>query len=870
MTTPLLEALAQLAPHDHLCLIYETPQEQFEVAIPFLRMGLERHEKCVYIADDHTCAEVLQALRAGGIDVESAIQSGALSLATKRESYLKQGYFDPDWMIRFLKDATGSAIAAGFSALRVTGEMTWQLGGDPGNERLMEYESKLNYFCAEHNCLGICQYDRRRFSPAVILDVIRTHPLVICDGTVCRNFYYVPPDEFLKPNQTAREVDRLLGSIREREDVDNELRRARDELEARVLERTAELEKANQALQAEIVERARAMQALEASEERYRHLFDNVNDIIFTLDLQGNITSLNPSVERITGYSRATLLNKNISQLMAPESVDLAFDMLRAKLGGVERTTYELVVLASDGRKVFLEVSSRVQFRDGKPVGVHGIARDMTERKQAERALKESEAQYRTLFETMAQGVVYQDASGKITSANPAAERILGLTLEQMQGQTSVDLRWKAIRPDGTPFPGETHPSMVALNTGKEVRDVIMGVFNPQREEYRWLRVDAIPQFRLGEERPYQAYTTFQDVTEQKQAQDVLRTQKEVLETIFDHIPVMVVLFGPDGKIGMVNREWERVLGWTPEQANASDFWAETYPDPAYRQQVRDFVSSSTTEWGDFRTRVRDGRTIDTCWANARLTDGSVIGFGQDVTARRRAEEALRESQAALHRNGEELRALTAGLLTAQDEERRRVSRELHDDLNQKLAMLAVDFEALEQQFPVPFESLLDQLRSFRSRVIELSDDLRRVAYQLHPSMLEHLGLAVALKSYCAEFSKREKIKARLVPRDLPDSLPQDVALCLYRVAQEALRNVARHSGSPRATVSLTGSAGGIHLSIIDFGVGFDFELAKGRGGLGFISMQERVRLVNGSICVKSRPGEGTRIEVRIPLERKS
>jgi len=870
MKTHLVEALERLRPHDHLCLIYETQEEQFAAAVPFLRMGLERGEKCVYIADDHTCAEVLQALRAGGIDLESAIQSGALSVITKEQAYLKQGFFDPDWMFTFWQQATDSAMAAGFSALRATGETEWVLRGGRGLERWMEYESRLTHTLSETNCIALCQYDRRRFSPAVILDVIRTHPLVVCDGTVCRNFYYVPPDEFLKPNQTAREVGRLLGSLREREDVDNELRRARDQLEARVLERTAEMEKANQALQAEIAERAWAMQALETSQERYRHLFDNVNDIIFTLDLQGNVTSLNPSVERITGYSRAQILNKNISQLLAPESGDLAFDMLRTKLGGAERTTYELAVLARDGRKVFLEISSRLQFQDGKPVGVHGIARDMTERKQAERALKESEQKYRTLFETMAQGVVYYDAQSRIISANPAAERILGLSWGQMQGRTSMDPRWKAIHPDGSPFPAEARPCMLALGTAKPVHYVIMGVFNPQREEYRWLRVDAIPQFRPEQPEPYQVYTTFQDITERKRTQDSLRTQKEVLETIFDHIPVMVDLFGPDGKIRMANREFERVLGWTLEEANAGDFWAETYPDPAYRQQVRDFVLSSTTEWQDFRTRVRDGRTIDTCWANVRLSDGSVVGIGQDVTARKRVEEALRESQAALHRNGEELRALTAGLLTAQDEERRRVSRELHDDLNQKLAMLAVDFEALEQQLPVSFESLLDQLRSFRSRVIELSDDLRRVAYQLHPSMLEHLGLAVALKSYCAEFSKREKIKARLAPRDLPDSLPQDVALCLYRVAQEGLRNVARHSGSPRAAVSLTGTAAGIHLLIIDFGAGFDPDLPRGRGGLGFISMQERVRLVGGSWSVKSRPGQGTRIDVRIPLQRQS
>jgi signal transduction histidine kinase len=180
--------------------------------------------------------------------------------------------------------------------------------------------------------------------------------------------------------------------------------------------------------------------------------------------------------------------------------------------------------------------------------------------------------------------------------------------------------------------------------------------------------------------------------------------------------------------------------------------------------------------------------------------------------------------------------------------------------------MLAVEAEALEQQLPVSQIPIRDRLGSLKGRLIELSDDLRRMAYQLHPSILEHLGLAVALRSYCAEFSERERIKARFVHRDVPEALPQDVALCLYRVAQEGLRNVAKHSGSSRVTVSLAGVQHGVRLSITDFGAGFDPESVKSTGGLGLISMQERVRMMQGSITVASRPGRGTRIEVRIPL----
>lgn len=222
--------------HDHLCLLYENTQEQFAAIIPFMRAGLERGEKCVYIADDNTTANVLKALDQGGIETEAAIKSGSLAVLTKREAYLKQGYFDPDWMIKFLKEATDSAKAEGFSAFRATGEMTWMLGGDPGSDRLIEYESKLNYFFPENDASAICQYNMTRFTPELILDVIRTHPLVIYRGRVCKNFYYIPPDEFMLPNQQYLEVDRTLYNIIERERIEELRIHTEEKLQRAILE----------------------------------------------------------------------------------------------------------------------------------------------------------------------------------------------------------------------------------------------------------------------------------------------------------------------------------------------------------------------------------------------------------------------------------------------------------------------------------------------------------------------------------------------------------------------------------------------------------------------------------------------------------
>ncbi|MGA3242128.1 MAG: MEDS domain-containing protein [Bryobacteraceae bacterium] len=215
---PDLSRLAELArglgAHEHQCLIYETREEQFAAALPFLRSGLARREKCLYIADENSAADVLGALRKGGIDVDGYIRSRALIVAGKQETYLKHGRFEPDRWMDFLSQATDEAGHGKFSGMRtLLGEMTWALGEDTAPEILIEYEARLSDFVRDHEVRILCQYNRDRFSPELALAVIRTHPVVVYGGMICQNPYYVPPDEFLKPNQASREVERLLNNI---------------------------------------------------------------------------------------------------------------------------------------------------------------------------------------------------------------------------------------------------------------------------------------------------------------------------------------------------------------------------------------------------------------------------------------------------------------------------------------------------------------------------------------------------------------------------------------------------------------------------------------------------------------------------------
>jgi len=210
----LAELAAGLGLHQHLCLIYDTPEEQFAAAVPYLRAGLDRNERCLYIADENSGSAVLDALRNAGTDVDRSVRDGALILAGKQETVLRPGRFDPDWWIGFVSQAVREASDSKFSGLRtLLGEMTWALGQETTPESLIEYEAKLNRFVSDHEIRILCQYHRQRFSPELMLGVIRTHPIVVYGDMISRNPYYVPPDELLQPNQSSREVERLLNNI---------------------------------------------------------------------------------------------------------------------------------------------------------------------------------------------------------------------------------------------------------------------------------------------------------------------------------------------------------------------------------------------------------------------------------------------------------------------------------------------------------------------------------------------------------------------------------------------------------------------------------------------------------------------------------
>jgi signal transduction histidine kinase len=235
---------------------------------------------------------------------------------------------------------------------------------------------------------------------------------------------------------------------------------------------------------------------------------------------------------------------------------------------------------------------------------------------------------------------------------------------------------------------------------------------------------------------------------------------------------------------------------------------------------------------------------------------------------RKRAQEASRESEGILRQNESDLRELAGRLIYAQEEERSRLARELHDDLAQRLAVFAIDVGRLEQQLMDSPAPVREELREMKNGIVRISQDVHSLSRQLHPSILDDLGLIKAVESECTSFSRREGIEIGFNHENIPRGIPKDISLSLYRIIQEGLSNISKHACAEHISVSLKGTDHDVLLSVQDDGIGFDSAEAQKQPGLGFSSMRERARLIHGEFSIQSQPERGTLITVRAPLTR--
>ena len=345
-----------------------------------------------------------------------------------------------------------------------------------------------------------------------------------------------------------------------------------------------------------------------------------------------------------------------------------------------------------------------------------------------------------------------------------------------------------------------------------------------------------------------------------RRAEESLRQKKEELDQFFRMTLDLLCIANTDGYYLRLNPAWEKTLGFSLAELMSKRFLEFVHPDDVAATQVALQALASQKQVVDFANRYRskDGTYRHMLWSAAAVGN-LVYAAARDITERLQAE-------AAIHEREKELQTLTGRLILGQEEERRRLARELHDDLSQRLAVLAIEAGKTETALKDGQDAVLKPLRGLRDRAIQIAADVHNLSRRLHPSILDDLGLSKAVESECARFSTQEGVDLVCSAQNIPERLPRDISLSIYRIVQECLNNIAKHACARHVSVSLSESAAGLQLSVKDDGIGFDAAEVRRRPGLGLSSIRERVRLVHGRHRITSEPEKGTTIEVTVPL----
>jgi PAS domain S-box-containing protein len=359
-----------------------------------------------------------------------------------------------------------------------------------------------------------------------------------------------------------------------------------------------------------------------------------------------------------------------------------------------------------------------------------------------------------------------------------------------------------------------------------------------------------------------------EDISVRKKMEATLREGEATIRTLLETAAQAILAVDARGAVVLANRMAEEMFGYGREEL--LEMPLETLLPERFRERHvahrNGFADNSRTRpmgiGMDLQGLRKDGTEFPIEVSLSTVATGRgplAVAFVSDITLRKQAETSLRNSE-------KELRALAGSLLTAQEDERGRVARDLHDDVTQRLAILSIDIGKLAAGIPSSVDEIRVRLQACQRQALEVANEVRRVSHGLHPSVIQDFGLSQALEELCGEFAQTQGIKVRFDGPPDDAGLNAEGASCLYRIAQECLNNAAKHARATEISIELAADDGKMQLVVRDNGAGFRAEAQPAKWGLGLVSMQERIRTVNGSLAIASQPGQGTEIVASVPL----
>ena len=409
MGTPTFEevgiALKQSQSADHLCCIYETEEERWASIAAFVAQGLAQNEKVIYVADNRPVENTLKYLRDEGVMVDRYHKRGQLSILSAQEVYVQQQTFNPSKVFTLLENEISRALKEGFSGLRGTGEMSWVLKRPSGSERLMEYEAKLNEFLSGSSIKTLCQYDKRRFEAGILLDVIRTHPILIIGSEVFDdNFYFLSPHDFLSSNVEALRLDNCLKYL-----ADNKGKEW----------------------------------ALQETEKRYRDLVDNANSIILRWNAKGQILFMNPYGLDFFGYTEKEIIGRNVVGSVVPEKESITNRDLVLLMKDIQKNPdkykdNENENMRKDGSRVWVVWTNKaIRMEGGDALEILSVGNDITKRKEAEQEIEKRATQLRKLNRQLRKEL---QKSRKLENVLMEREKVLEIKSQSLE-ETNIALK---------------------------------------------------------------------------------------------------------------------------------------------------------------------------------------------------------------------------------------------------------------------------------------------------------------------------------------------------------------------------------------------------------------------------------------------